>query len=347
MNEFLESSIRPGDSRAELLQETALIIWDEAPMANKAVFACVDSTLRTVMDSDEPFGGKVIVLLGDFRQTCPVVRRGRKADVLDASIRTSPLWSLFRIWHLTIPVRNAYDGPFQQFVDDIGNGLTPSVSLSTFQTVSTSSQLIDFVFPIDVLRSPSLCRSRSILAPTNQQIDDYNSAVLRRVEGIQRTYLAADSIKEIENVDLPCPRSLLDYVSKQTPPGLPSYHLTVKVGAIYRLLRNLSLSRGMVKNTRVIVTQLGQRLLTVRKMTSYHSNDVDEGDDVLLPRISFSTILPSTNHTFLRKQFPIAPAYATTFNSCQGLTLDCIGLDLSRPVFTHGQLYTAFSRVRQ
>ena len=86
MNEFLESSIRPGDSRAELLRETALIVWDEAPMANKVVFTCVDSTLRTVMDNDEPFGGKVIVLLGDFQQTCPMVRWGRKADVLDASI---------------------------------------------------------------------------------------------------------------------------------------------------------------------------------------------------------------------------------------------------------------------
>ncbi|KIM52666.1 hypothetical protein SCLCIDRAFT_140708, partial [Scleroderma citrinum Foug A] len=47
-----------------------------------------------------------------------------------------------------------------------------------------------------------------------------------------------------------------------------------------------------------------------------------------------------------RKQFPLAPAYATTFNSCQGLTLDCVGIDLTRPVFSHGQLYTALSRIR-
>ncbi|KIM65900.1 hypothetical protein SCLCIDRAFT_54687, partial [Scleroderma citrinum Foug A] len=48
----------------------------------------------------------------------------------------------------------------------------------------------------------------------------------------------------------------------------------------------------------------------------------------------------------LRRQFPLAPAYATTFNSCQGLTLDRIGLDLTIPVFSHGQLYTAMSRIR-
>jgi len=39
-------------------------------------------------------------------------------------------------------------------------------------------------------------------------------------------------------------------------------------------------------------------------------------------------------------------AYATTFNSCQGLTLDRIGADLTRPVFSYGQLYTALSQIR-
>ena len=84
MNELLESSIHVGDSRAELLCEAALILWDEAPMANKAVLACVDATLHKVTESHLPFGGKVFILLGDFHQTCPVVRGGRKADVVDA-----------------------------------------------------------------------------------------------------------------------------------------------------------------------------------------------------------------------------------------------------------------------
>ncbi|KAI6029116.1 hypothetical protein BKA83DRAFT_34748, partial [Pisolithus microcarpus] len=43
--------------------------------------------------------------------------------------------------------------------------------------------------------------------------------------------------------------------------------------------------------------------------------------------------------------FPLAPTYASTFNSCQGLTLDSIGLDLTKPVFSHEQFYTALSHV--
>ena len=39
------------------------------------------------------------------------------------------------------------------------------------------------------------------------------------------------------------------------------------------------------------------------------------------------------------------PFYATTFNSCQGLTLDIVGVDLTQPVFSHGQLYTALLHI--
>jgi hypothetical protein len=66
---------------------------------------------------------------------------------------------------------------------------------------------------------------------------------------------------------------------------------------------------------------------------------------VILSRIPFEHTLYS-GHILIRRQFPLAPAYATTLNSRQGLTLDRVGVDLTRPVFSHGQLYTALSRVR-
>ena len=345
-NEMLESPIDPSDPRGELLKEAALIIWDEAPMANRAVLACVEETCRRVMGNELPFGGKVIILLGDFRQTCPVVRRGSRAEVVDASIKSSPLFAYFSTVRLTIPIRNAADPQFASFVDTIGDGAGPEIPLDMLTKVYSMNELIDFVYPSEILANPIACLTRAILCPTNQQVDSYNNTILCNVQGTSRTYLAADSLKEVDEQGLTAPDSILDYVAQHTPPGLPPQSLTIKTNAVFRLLRNLSVDRGLVKNVRVVVAQVGTRLITVGllKGVAGGMNQMDN-ELILIPRICFTTTLAS-GHTLLRRQFPLAPAYSTTFNSCQGLTLDMLGVDLTRPVFSHGQLYTALSRIR-
>ncbi|KAI0829617.1 hypothetical protein BC628DRAFT_1314525 [Trametes gibbosa] len=108
---------------------------------------------------------------------------------------------------------------------------------------------------------------------------------------------------------------------------------------------NFAPDRGLVKNTRVVVVHVGRRIVTVRILRGVGGVSTVDAEDVLVSRIPFTTLLES-GHTLVRRQFPLAPAYATTFNSCQGLTLDVVGVDLTRPVFSHGQLYTALSRIR-
>ena len=48
---------------------------------------------------------------------------------------------------------------------------------------------------------------------------------------------------------------------------------------------------------------------------------------------------------FQRTQFPLQLAFAMTINKAQGQTLKHVGLCLTEPVFTHGQLYVAVSRI--
>ncbi|XP_061343010.1 uncharacterized protein LOC133289157 [Gastrolobium bilobum] len=62
-------NIKQNSTLAELLSKTKLIIWDKAPMVHKFCFEALDRTLRDVLSCvDMPFGGKVVVLGGDFRQ---------------------------------------------------------------------------------------------------------------------------------------------------------------------------------------------------------------------------------------------------------------------------------------
>ncbi len=48
----------------------------------------------------------------------------------------------------------------------------------------------------------------------------------------------------------------------------------------------------------------------------------------------------------IRNQFPLMPAFAMTINKSQGQSFDQVGVSLTNPVFAHGQLYVAISRVR-
>ncbi|KIK19258.1 hypothetical protein PISMIDRAFT_43806, partial [Pisolithus microcarpus 441] len=72
-NEFLQSSITINSTHTELIQETSLIIWDEAPMANHAILTCMNDVCEKIMKNNLAFGGKSVVLLGDFCQMCPVI----------------------------------------------------------------------------------------------------------------------------------------------------------------------------------------------------------------------------------------------------------------------------------
>ena len=65
-----------------------------------------------------------------------------------------------------------------------------------------------------------------------------------------------------------------------------------------------------------------------------------------ITRINFSFQSARCPWTVDRRQFPLRLAYAITFNSCQGLTLDRVVLNLRSDVFAHSKLYTVVSRFR-
>lgn len=46
-----------------------------------------------------------------------------------------------------------------------------------------------------------------------------------------------------------------------------------------------------------------------------------------------------------RRQLPFAVDFSITINKSQGQSLKEVGLFLSKPVFSHGQLYVAISRI--
>lgn len=65
---YSDSSSRLELREAAYLKEIDVFIWDEAPMAPRYAIELMDRTLRDIVGNHILFGGKVIVLGGDFRQ---------------------------------------------------------------------------------------------------------------------------------------------------------------------------------------------------------------------------------------------------------------------------------------
>ncbi len=67
--------MRANSEDAKLLKDSSLIIWDEATIATHYALDAVDRLLKDLMNKNSPFGGKVTLLGGDFRQCLPVVKQ--------------------------------------------------------------------------------------------------------------------------------------------------------------------------------------------------------------------------------------------------------------------------------
>jgi ATP-dependent DNA helicase PIF1 len=94
-------NIKKGTDLAKLLQETILIIWDEAQMIHHHVPEAVDRTLRDIMENDLPFGGKIFLFGGDFCQVLPVIHKGTRAQIVNAALNKSYLWHYVHVFTLT------------------------------------------------------------------------------------------------------------------------------------------------------------------------------------------------------------------------------------------------------
>ncbi|UYV82503.1 hypothetical protein LAZ67_21002595 [Cordylochernes scorpioides] len=337
------AAISANSSEAELIRRSSLIIWDEAPMAHYRALEIVDRLLKDIMHCDLAFGGKVVVLGGDFRQVLPVVPRASRAEIVAACIKQSKLWPLFVILRLTQNMRAGIDAQsFSQWLLKVGDGDLPTdqqglISLPE-SCIFHGVDLVQEIFGSSYGDISALSQS-VILTPKNTDSLEINEKVLDRLPNRSQCFLSVDSV-ECENVEEQN-NYPTEFLNSLTPTGMPPHRLNLKIGAIVMLLRNLHPKQGLCNGTRMVIQRMRSHVLEAQILTG-----TKVGQTVLVPKISLA---PSdTNLPFIlkRRQFPLRLAFAMTINKAQGQTFARVGLLLHEPVFTHGQLYVAFSRVR-
>ncbi|GIQ92235.1 DNA helicase, partial [Kipferlia bialata] len=121
--------------------------------------------------------------------------------------------------------------------------------------------------------------------------------------------------------------------------GLQPHGIRLSCGVPIMLLANMDVANGHCNGTRYIVEALADDIIMARATTG-----PSKGKLLLIPKITVTRLYQGVS--FQRKQFPVRVAYAMTVNKAQGQSLDRVCIYFNRASFSHGQTFTAISRVR-
>lgn len=287
---MLESRLHPTSERTELLQALDCICWDELPNQNREEVELAFEMLNAME-------GKILLAAGDFRQIAPVVRNATRAEIVGASIRTSPLWNRFEIFSLTRPLRTRDDPEFADWtlaigeqrvehfrVDpDLGAAAIPLAPLRVF-TAEELDEAISFAFPR--LHHPAQNARSAILASTNEAVNFWNAEIQRRVPGDVVTLLSVDRLADTDDPANPVLMGVLseEVLNTFTSPTVPPHALDLKVGDVCLIMRNLARQPALVNNARVIVRTIRRYTITVQLL----STDAALNNSLhVIPRIYF------------------------------------------------------------
>lgn len=184
-------------------------------MAHKRSLEALNRTFQDLRDNHNIFGGAMILLSGDFRQTLPVIPRSIAADEINACLKSSNLWHQVQTLHLTTNMRvflqhDQTANVFSKQLLDLGNGKIPvdastgTITLPTdfCRTTATKKELIQHVIPniAQHFKNHNWLSERAILAAKNTDVNDLNATIQNLLPGEMVTFKSIDTVIHQDDV---------------------------------------------------------------------------------------------------------------------------------------------------
>lgn len=309
--------------RAVNLRTVDTLIIDEVSMLPAYLFTKLDAALRYFRRNDEPFGGVQLVLIGDFLQLPPVVRRGEE-HIDHRYIIETQAWKDAKINYCFLDKSyRATDDRLKKMLTEIATGRITEHTRGIIKERQDGAPKESAVY--------------TTLFTTNANVEKYNLDTLKNSSEKSVFFPVEATFGDKKDVAAA--------IKKFNVPEM----LEFKKGATVILTKNIQTGRGLIANGSLgVIEGFATGNIPIVRF--------NQGGTHLIPRAPYSlterveklvglkkTVYENTKATV--QQVPLKLGYAITVHKSQGQTFDGVTLDLSK-CFQPGLGYVALSRVR-
>ncbi len=298
-----------------LIKSLDLIIIDEVSMLRADLFDLIDEILRTLLKTDEPFGGKKLLLIGDLYQLPPVVTSKEK-EIFNEFYDSPYFFSAKVLDSLNLKIvefdkiYRQKDEFFISILNKIRNGNVEDEDIEYINKNCLVTEIPDFSI---------------YLTPYNETANEINNKKLEELKG-KKYYF--DGVIE---GDFP-------------PEYLPTEeHIVLKKNAQVMLLVNnpdegyingtIGKFLGMEEGKLKVETEEGDLIYVSSFTWKIFDYEFDRGSNSIYK-----------NEVGSFTQYPVKLSWAITIHKSQGKTFNKLVLDIGKGTFSPGQVYVALSR---
>ena len=243
-------------SLAQLVRMAKVLLVDEATMLHRHNLEAMDTTLRDLMRKpDQVFGGKIVILAGDFRQCLPVVPGASRAGTVNACINQSTIWHHFQVVKMMENMRVRASGDpqleaFDTWTLSLGDGTATDLPPQLAEQVTIPAEMVTTIIPntreenwhehqsminLCNIIFPDLAQhitdhkwleGRAILTPTNREVHAINELMESKMPGDAIKLSSADSLEDPDDTF----RFNIEYLNTLRPNGFPRHNIILKPG---------------------------------------------------------------------------------------------------------------------
>lgn len=282
------------------------------------------------IDTDTPWGGIQLVLVGDFLQLPPIEKYKDDEGNTYTYIFEHPIWMEMNIEIVHLKESKRYgDSEYFSTLNDIRLGIYSDRVRDLLTSCSRSPKVVR------CHDNDSLYIRPTVLYATNREVDSLNESELDRLDGREMTYTMSFSCTSVK---IPPSISVDDMIKHMPIPTVSRF----RIGCQVMLMKNM-LDMGLCNGSRGVVVRYTDGGLPVVEFDNHKIVTIEYTSRTMI-RTFYDDNISETQVGTL-EYIPLKLAYAMSIHKSQGQTCSSVLLSAST-IFGPSMLYVALSRCK-